>query len=221
MQIIIDASLKVAAPELVIGAVRAGVENTTHDSELWAEINQRSAEIASSISITNLTELPQIKALRSSYKALGKDPSRYRGSQEALLRRILQGKALQPVNTMVDINNLLSLESCHSVGSYDAARISSSVTFRIGLEGETYKGIGKNLINLDGLPVFCDNGGPFGSPTSDSERAMITPAAKKVLMLIIAFSGPAELEHHLARAAHLLEKYAHANREEITMDTSN
>lgn len=218
MKIMIDASLRVAAPELVIGAVRANVSNTTDNPELWAEINQHVTEIASSMSITNLTELPQIKALRSSYKTLGKDPSRYRGSQEALLRRILQGKPLQPVNTVVDINNLLSLESCHSVGSYDAARIGSSVTFRIGLEGETYKGIGKNLINLDGLPVFCDDHGTFGSPTSDSERAMITPAAKQVLMLIIAFSGPAELERHLARAAHLLEKYAYANREEMTID---
>src|SRR5215471_17755061 len=133
MGIIIDATLRVAAPELVIGAARANVANTTHNSELWDEINQRTAEIASSTSITSLTDLPQIKALRSSYKALGKDPSRYRGSQEALLRRILQGKPLQPINTVVDINNLLSLESWHSVGSYDAARISSSVTFRVGL----------------------------------------------------------------------------------------
>jgi DNA/RNA-binding domain of Phe-tRNA-synthetase-like protein len=218
MGIIIDATLRVAAPELVIGAARANVANTTHNPELWDEINQRAAEIASSMSITSLADLPQIKALRSSFNTLGKDPSRYRGSQEALLRRILQGKPLQPINTVVDINNLLSLESCHSVGSYDAARISSSVTFRIGLEGETYKGIGKNLINLDRLPVFCDDHGPFGSPTSDSERAMITPDAKHVLMLIIAFSGPAELERHLARAARLLEKYARADREEMTID---
>jgi len=217
MEIIVDGSVRAAAPDLVIGAARANVENTTQNPELWSEINQRVDEIASSMSIADLIELPQIKALRSSYKKLGKDPSRYRGSQEALLRRLLQGKPLQPINTVVDINNLLSLECCHSIGSYDAMRISSPVTFRVGLEGETYKGIGKDLINLDGLPIFCDKQSPFGSPTSDSERAMITPAAKEVLMLIIAFSGPAELEKYLARAAHLLETYAHANRKEMTI----
>ncbi|MBV8436813.1 MAG: hypothetical protein JOY95_04800, partial [Silvibacterium sp.] len=128
MEIIIDASLRVAAPDLVIGAARANVENDTQNPDLWVEINQRAAEIAGSMSLTGLPEVPQIKALRSSYKALGKDPSRYRGSQEALLRRILQRKSLQPVNTVVDINNLLSLECFHSIGSYDTLRISSPVT---------------------------------------------------------------------------------------------
>lgn len=217
MEIIIDASLRVAAPELVIGAARANVENSTQNPELWAEISRRVAEIGSSPSLPTLSELPQIKALRSAYRVLGKDPSRYRGSQEALFRRVLQGKPLQSVNTLVDINNLLSLECCHSIGSYDAMRICGQVTFRVGLERENYKGIGKDLINLDGLPIFCDEAGPFGSPTSDSERAMTTTATKKVLMLIIAFSGPTDLEKHLARAARLLEKYACASREEMAI----
>lgn len=211
MKIVIDPSLRAAAPALVIGAVSAKVENRTHNPELWVEINQRIAEIAGSTKIADLSELPQIKALRRSYKALGKDPSRYRGSQESLLRRILQGKPLLPINTVVDINNLLSLECYHAIGSYEAKQISGPVTFRIGRKGESYKGIGKDLINLEGLPILSDNNGAFGSSTSDSERAIITPVAKQVLMLIIAFSGPADLEKYLARAAHLLEKYARAD----------
>jgi len=157
-----------------------------------------------------LSNMPQIKALRDVYRALGKDPSRYRGSQESLLRRVLQGKGLFRINTVVDINNLISLESGHSVGCYDCSHIHFPVTFRIGEKGESYKGIGKESINLDGLPVFADDNGPFGSPTSDSERAMITLSTRKLLMVVITLFGSEHLQLYTERAATLLMRYAKA-----------
>ena len=42
----------------------------------------------------SVLESPQIEMTRRAYKALGKDPARYRGSAEALLRRVVAGKGL-------------------------------------------------------------------------------------------------------------------------------
>src|SRR5699024_7102587 len=156
-------------------------------------------------------DIPNIKESRAAYRAFGKDPSRYRVSSEALIRRIGQGKGLYQVNTVVDVNNLISIRSGFSVGSYDAARIGEELTFRIGREGETYKGIGKDQVNIEHLPVLADEAGAVGSSTSDSERAMITEEAQEVLTLIYSFSPGDELERALEYGNEYLEKYAGAS----------
>ena len=142
---------------------------------------------------------------------------RYRGSAEALLRRILSGKSLYRINTVVDINNLVSLRTSHPVGSYDLQNLGSDILFRIGLAGESYKGIGKDIINITDLPVFADASGPFGSPTSDSQRAMIRPETKKVLMIIISFTGRSDLDRSLDYAGRLLHDYAASENTEVVV----
>lgn len=211
----IDPQLKRAASNLVLGVVSAAVQVTKNSPQLWKEINRRIKELHSTITLMSLYDVPQIKALREAYKAIGKDPTRYRGSQEALVRRILQGKGLYQINTVVDINNLISLETLHSVGSYDIDNLKPPVVFRIGKQGELYKGIGKEAVNVANLPVFADAIGPFGSPTSDSERAMITLNTKRVMMIIISFTGRDRLEDQLQRTANLLCDYAGASKEQI------
>ena len=131
-------------------------------------------------------------------------------SSEALIRRIGQGKGLYEVNTVVDVNNLISIESGFSVGSYDTANIDDELVFRVGREGETYKGIGKEEINIEYLPVLADEKGAIGSSTSDSERAMITDSAKEVLTLIYSFSRNEDLEKALEYGKKYMEQYAKA-----------
>ena len=157
-----------------------------------------------------INEIPNVKESRAAYKAFGKDPSRYRVSSEALIRRIGQGKGLYEVNTVVDVNNLISIESGFSVGSYDVSQISEELVFRIGQKGETYKGIGKDEIKIEALPVLADKDGAIGSSTSDSERAMITEDVTEVLTLIYSFSGNDGLEKALKYGRKYLEEYAGA-----------
>ena len=120
-----------------------------------------------------------------------------------------------PVNTVVDINNLVSLESLQSCGVIDRDRIKPPVVFRVGLEGESYAGIGRGEIKLANIPVFVDAIGPLASTTSDSERAMVTHETKRLLMLMISFGGRDGLDELLGRSADLLRKYAQANEAEI------
>lgn len=151
------------------------------------------------------SELEPIKKTRAAFKALGKDPSRYRPSSEALLRRIAQGKGLNSVNDIVDLNNIISLQSQLPVGNYDRAAIDGPVIFRRGRAGETYLGIGRYEINLEGLAVFADDEGPFGSPLSDSGRTKITPETKSILTVLICFDPDTDLELALDNACALIE----------------
>jgi DNA/RNA-binding domain of Phe-tRNA-synthetase-like protein len=159
----------------------------------------------------SLLESPKILATRAGYKALGKDPARYRGSAEALLRRILSGKGFPQVNSVVDVINLISVESRLPIGLYDLAHVQGAIVFRSGRAGETYKGIGKYDLNLEGLPVFSDTEGPHGSPTSDSERTMVTPSTRTVAAILVSFGGAEGLESSGQRMGALLQKYAEAN----------
>ncbi len=144
--------------------------------------------------------LPAIAATRRAYKAGGKDPSRYRPSAEALLRRLRQGKGLYRVNNVVDVTNMVSIASGFSIGMYDQARLDGPLTLRPAAEGETYAAIGRGPINLAGLPVLCDAAGPFGCPTSDSERTAINTGTTAILMVIFDFGVAHELPAALGQA---------------------
>jgi len=156
---------------------------------LWSEIDLLCGEVQQTISIEDIAQLPHIHDTREAYKACGKKPSRYRVSSEALLRRIVQGKGLYKVNTIVDINNFISIKSHFSLGTFNLDKIKPPIVFDIGKPGETYEGIGKGLINIEKLPLFRDQEGAFGSPTSDSERAKVMLDTERLLTVIISFSG--------------------------------
>jgi DNA/RNA-binding domain of Phe-tRNA-synthetase-like protein len=152
-------------------------------------------------------ESPKILATRKGYKALGKDPARYRGSAEALLRRIISGKGFPQINSIVDMINLVSVESRLPIGLYDLAQVKGDIVFRPGRTGETYKGIGKYDLNLEDLPVFSDETGPHGSATSDSERTMVTAATRNIAAILVSFGGAEGLESSGQRLTTLLQKY--------------
>ncbi len=213
--IIINNNLKAVAQNLTLGIVRARVQVEKHNEELWSRLKSRGRKISRTLKLEQLGNEPALAALRNAYQALSKDPARYRGSAEALIRRLLQGKGLYQVNNVVDINNLVSLNTLCSVGVYDLAKLKPPLFFRIGKRGETYKGIGKDIINIAGLPVFVDAHGPYGSPTSDSERAMITDQTTELMLVIIKFTGTENLKQYLEEAVDLLVSYAHAEQENI------
>ena len=207
--LVIDSRMKELWPAVRVGCLQYQVQVEKKNPELWAYLKKEIYKKAKdAIFDYGVNEIPNIKESRAAYKAFGKDPSRYRVSSEALIRRIGQGKGLYEVNTVVDVNNLISIESGFSVGSYDAARMGEDLVFRIGEAGETYKGIGKEEIKIDALPVLADEQGAIGSSTSDSERAMITEEAQEVLTLIYSFSDNQDLEKALKSGRRYLEQYA-------------
>jgi DNA/RNA-binding domain of Phe-tRNA-synthetase-like protein len=212
MNVNIEAELKVKCGRVALACVTAEVETGATPEGLDQELRSCEERIMKLPEPKAVLESTAILATRAAYKALGKDPARYRGSAEALLRRVIAGKGLPRINNVVDVINLVSFESRLPVGLYDLAHVQGDIVFRAGRTGETYKGIGKYDLNLEGLPVFCDALGPHGSPTSDSERTMVTLATRQVIAIIISFGGADGLERWEQRMCELLGLYAVAQK---------
>jgi len=214
VKIRIDTDLKKKCPQTALGCLTARVKAESSPVALLAEMNQRELEIQELPFPRGVLESPQVETVRKAYKALGKDPARYRGSAEALLRRIVAGKSFPQINAVVDVINLVSVESRLPIGLYDVAHVVGDIIFRAGRAGETYKGIGKYDLNLEGLPLFADDQGPHGSATSDSERTMVTSKTAEILGVIISFGGPEGLDRWTQRMSALLMEHAGAQNVE-------
>lgn len=210
MNITIDSELK-SKCKASLGCLSYQADVKKEDEELWKYIDSfLIPQIEKEFTLESLSKQMNIAASREAYKNLGKEPSRYRVSSEALIRRILQGKGLYHINTVVDTNNLISIETGYSVGSYDLDHLEGDICFRKGNEREEYQGIGKGMINIANLPVFVDEKGPYGSPTSDSTRAMIQETSKRILTILISFRGKEGLEEAVEKAKGYLQRYANA-----------
>jgi DNA/RNA-binding domain of Phe-tRNA-synthetase-like protein len=130
-----------------------------------------------------------LRPARDLYKALGLDPTRNRPSSEALFRRLVKGKGLYRVNAIVDVANLCSVEMFLPVGLYDIGKIRGPIVLRVGKAGESYEGIGKGSINVEGRWTLTDDEGPFGNPSSDSWRTRITEETRDILFVVFAPTG--------------------------------
>lgn len=177
-------------PHFVGACVEAQVLNTSFCQPLWDEINALGEQFRKDLTTESLKHLPSIEATRHIYHLCGKDPSRYRPASEALIRRMLQGKQLYQIDTLVDLINLASIAYGYSIGGFDADKFEGdTLTLGIGREGEPYEGIGRGIINIHGLPVYRDEVGGVGTPTSDNERTKIDLHTTHLVVLINGYDG--------------------------------
>src|SRR5688500_16085932 len=149
-------------------------------------------------------------AVRAMYRRFGVDPTKTRPSSEALLRRVRKGDPLPRINNVVDVCNWCSLEFQVPYGLYDVAKIDGAIELRTGRPGESYAGIRKDAVNVEGRLVLADASGPFGNPTSDSARTMVTPAAVSILTVIFApaSAGARALEGMLDTTSSRMREFA-------------
>jgi DNA/RNA-binding domain of Phe-tRNA-synthetase-like protein len=152
------------------------------------------------LTLESLADTDETRAVRAMFREWGMDPSKYRPSSEALLRRVVQGKGLYHVSNVVDIGNLGSIETGWPFGCYDRNRVHPPIVFRHGALGESYEGVGRRTWHLAGRPILSDTEGPFGSPISDSTRSMITESTRNILIVIYAPAGAADKSIDIAMA---------------------
>lgn len=199
-----------------IGVVDCKIQNSSSSAELWQLIDTEIENFKQRYAIPDLAKRPTVEATRTAYKQCGKDPSRYRPSSEALCRRILKGLDLYRINTVVDLINLISITSGYSIGGFDADKIEGEqLTLGIGREGEPFEGIGRGPLNIDGLPVYRDNVGGVGTPTSDNERTKLAEGSSHLLMIVNAYSGTEGLNEFLDYSVALLKQFAEAKEIEV------
>lgn len=212
IKINVSEEIKNLWPDFHGAAIFAQVKNTIHNEELWKEIDNLSQEYKASHQIEDIKKNPAIAATRKAYKKFGKDPNRYRPSSEALCRRILRDLPLYQIDTLVDLINLVSIKTGYSIGGFDADKIQGDcLTLGIGKANEPYEGIGKGILNIEGLPVYRDLQGGIGTPTSDHERTKISLETTNFLALINGYSGKNGLAEATEYMQSLLKKYTNSD----------
>lgn len=219
MKIIVSQEIASVCPEFVGAAVEAWVKNSAYSQELWDEIHLLEEKFRASLTTDSLKDMPSIAATRKVYKACGKDPSRYRPASEQLIRRMLQGKELYQIDTLVDLVNLASIAYGYSIGGFDADKfVGDTLTLGVGREGEPYEGIGRGPLNIAGLPVYRDAMGGVGTPTSDNERTKMTMETTHLVVLVNGYDG--DRERVMANAQYiqqLVERFASGTDCSITL----
>ena len=215
LKITVSNDLAIKVPELELSCIECDVVMQAVQEELWKEIQQKIIELNSKYRIEDISKIPEISASRKAYKACGKDPARYRLSAEALLRRVVNRNEIYQINNVVDSLNLVSISTGFSIGGYDAEKIKGDIIYGIGEQNEPYFGIGRGELNIEGMPVFRDEKGAFGTPTSDYERTSVSLETTHFLMIIIDYAGSQQLNEATDFAKELLVKYAQATNFEI------
>ncbi len=210
MNITIDESIMSKTKAFSIGVLEADV--TVYEEkkvdQLIVNIEQK---IRNSIDIKDVIKLESIIDGRNAYKQYGKDPSRYRLAVESLYRRLAKGNKLYRINNVVDLGNIVSIITKKSVAVLDYEKITGDVLIRLGNSRDEFYGIGRGKINIENIPLYEDDKGPFGSTTSDTERTMITSKTTKILLFIISFNGPNSLTKELEKTILLYRQYAKGN----------
>lgn len=190
MNFIVDEKLRRACPAYVGGVVTLTFTNTPYCVPLWEEIATWTKEVRKRYNVDTIKDISGVAATRRTYKACGKDPSRYRPSGEQLLRRVLQGKDLYQIDTAVDIINLASMRYGYSIGGFDADLVQGdTVKLGVGEADEPYEGIGRGPLNIEGLPVLRDAVGGIGTPTSDHERTKMSIATTHLMAVVNGYDG--------------------------------
>jgi DNA/RNA-binding domain of Phe-tRNA-synthetase-like protein len=163
-----------------------GVRVGESPDALRTMLNALSDEYAAKYKGEALGEIGTVKKIRRIFHRAGLDPTRYRPSSESLLRRAVKGKGLYFINSVVDLVNYFSLKTLWPIGLYDADSLRPPIVWRVGEEGESYEGIGRDRLNLVHFPLLVDQEGPFGSPISDSIRTRVTEQCTRILWITFA-----------------------------------
>ena len=218
----IDPRILDACPETRIGLVRATVVNGPTSDALWAEIEAAADEIKQRYELLEINQRPAIAGTRRLYKALGKDPSRYRVASEALCRRIIRDLGIYRLTTLIGVVNLVSIKSGYAISGLDGDRIEGdTLTMSVGTAEDVYNGIGRGLLNIAGMPVYRDAKGPIATPTSDEERTKFTEQTATAQININAFAPEMPVEEAVDWMAALLKKYAQATNVETAIYDPN
>ncbi|MGM9865913.1 MAG: B3/4 domain-containing protein [Muribaculaceae bacterium] len=209
--LVVSDEIRAKAPALRVLQIEAEIENPDTPEALWAELEALAADVHGRYAMEMVNKRPAIAATRTAYKACGKEPNRYRPSSEALMRRMVKGLELYRTAAVIDLINLLSVACGHSIGGFDADRIDGdTVTLGIGREGEPYEAIGRGPLNIAGMPVWRDNTGGIGTPTSDNERTKLSPSTRRLLMIVNMYGDEMPVADIEALARRLLVTYASA-----------
>jgi len=126
-------------------------------------------------------------------------------------------RELPHVNNLVDINNLVSLDTALPISIFDRDRLGDEITVRFGRAGENYCfNPSGQVMDLGGIVLVCrtSTDEPVGNAVKDSMLAKVSPTTRAALAVVYGSRHlPAgHLQKATERLGQLLGQFAEAAR---------
>lgn len=193
MALSIDSELSIRFPDLAVLLIQIdGVKIQKKDEELENFKREIMAQVRNEYNLDALKHHQTFRAYRDFFWRIGIDPTKIRPAAEALIRRILAGKNIPNINTLVDVYNLASIKSRIALATFDAEKLEGDLIMRFAKEGEEFYGIGMEnpLVLKGGEIVICDNEKMIAVyPYRDADNTKITEKTKNVTIVVCGVPG--------------------------------
>ncbi|MBM6616995.1 B3/B4 domain-containing protein [Bacillus suaedaesalsae] len=184
MKVTIDPSVLSKVPDFKIGVIiYEDITVSSSPQMIKGRFQLYQESISFDLEERPLSDYKGVKEWRSVFKKLGMDPSKYRPSHEALVRRIAKKDFLVTIHSAADINNFFSLQYGIPIGIYDKEKINGDIVIKLGQENEQYEGLNNRNIDANQKLISLDNSGPFGSPFVDSRRTAVTEQTTSAIQI--------------------------------------
>jgi DNA/RNA-binding domain of Phe-tRNA-synthetase-like protein len=209
MRLKIDSELKTAFLDLTVLAFHInGVKIQKRDTELEKFKVTVTQQIRNEYDLNTVKDHPTFRAYRDFFWSIKIDPTKIRPAAEALIRRILAGKTLPCINTLVDAYNLASIKTRIALATFDADKLEGDLLTRFAKEGEQFSGIGmeKPLILRGGEIVVSDKEKLVAIyPYRDADNTKVTEKTKNIMMVVCGV--PSVHKQDLEKASDLAQEY--------------
>lgn len=215
MRLTVDPPLRERFPGLDAHPTEvAGLVVRPRDDRLDAFVGVLVAEFRAYLALERLKDEATLRAYRDFYWRVGIDPTKIRPASEALLRRVLQGKDLPRINTLVDAYNLASMKTRVAIAAFDLAHVRGDLVMRLAREGETFFGIGMDApVRLKGVEVVLEDADRLVAiyPYRDADATKVTTATTETLFLTCGVPGIADetLSEADATTREFVERFCH------------
>ena len=157
----------------------SGAELDEFGESVFSEVRQKYA-------LDSVKDVSAFRAYRDFFWKVGIDPTKVRPASEALIRRILAGKAIPKINNVVDAYNLASVKTEIALAAFDRDRLKGELVMRQARPGEEFLGIGmREPTVLNGKEVVIQDSEKLVAiyPHRDAETSKVSQSTSNILIL--------------------------------------
>ncbi len=154
-----DAEILTRYPTVVGGVILARhMTNGPAPKALQAAFLAEQQATLQRIGDTPLSQIASLAAWRTVFRSFGVEPTQYRSSAEALLRRLTKKGDIPSINLLVDLGNLVSIRYALPVAVFDTRTLQGAVTVHFADGSERYTTLGQDEVEHpdSGEVVFSD-----------------------------------------------------------------
>jgi DNA/RNA-binding domain of Phe-tRNA-synthetase-like protein len=168
---------------------------------------------------TELSAIPEVAAWRAAYKGFGIKRTSYRSSVERLIKRVIAGQPLPSINALVDLYNMVSLETGLCLGCDDLGRTSGDLVFRLSRPDDSFLDMGAEAADDPNEVVYADARHALcrrWNRRQDARTASSLGIRRAVLT--VQSNGVGDVETAAVRLARLIGRECAATCRIVTLD---